>query len=293
MAAAAVIVLLGGCDNQRIVGPGGNGGGTSAGGTTAGPGGGAGTVGDTGGSPSGGGGAVAPTGGTTGGGGGAPVVPTGGTTGVAGATGTGGIGGATATACSNPSAPLTGGELSWPSGMSRQSISIAVTVASVTPTSDPTDGPRAFQEITLASAAGEIWTFRVGMMGLPANLLTAGETVTLDVVFSSGVPLISLARGGRLVIFFYDYHAFMGPFLPNLTKFGVSVTDAGVSCSNESPSCTVSWHSVRVTAGGASQVIAPGSSATLGSLTVVLDRFQQSDCFDPDQAFVMGGWQTP
>jgi len=309
VAVAIAAVLLVGCyDNQHIAaGPGGSGGLSSTGGVA----GGAGTAGDSGGAPTSGGGSTLPTGGMTGiagtsGTGG--IAGSSGTSGIAGSSGTGGIagtsgtsgiagssgsvGGAMGMACPSTD-PVVGGALIRPNGTSYLNVSIPVSVTSVTPTSEPFDGKRAFQTITLTSAASEIWTFHVGMVDLPANLLTPGETVTLDVAYSSGVPVVTLSRAGRLVIFLYDYHAFMGPFLPDLSKFGVNVTDDGVSCTNAYSSCTLNLHRARVTVGGASQAVAPGTSATLGSLTVVLDRYQHSDCFDPDQALVIGGWQTP
>lgn len=277
--------LLVGCyDSQPIAhGPGGSDGGATGGSSATGGRGGSAFLGDTGGAPAGSGGAVAPIGGTTG------IAGANGTGGIAGMSGS--IGGATGMLCSSADIVVAGDLLGPNDTMVQQPLSISVTVASITPGTGGTDGKRTSQTLSLTSATGETWTFHVGMVGLPADLLTVGETVTLDAVFSSGVPTITLSRSGRLVIFFYSYHAFMGPFPPTLSKFGVTVTDDGAVCTNQSPSCTTTTHRARVTAGAASQTVVPGESAMIGALTVVLDRFQHSDCFDPDQAMVMGGWQ--
>lgn len=152
-------------------------------------------------------------------------------------------------------------------------------------------------------AAG-LWTVAIDALRLPANLLTVGETVELDV--SASVDLtqsyptvtqdVALSRAGQLIAFGASLESMaVGP--PDLRRHGLVVVDDGVTCESTHTiiGCARRLHRARFSIAGETAVAHPGQTVNAGryvfSLGEWVERF--GGACDTKDNLRFGGYRTP
>jgi hypothetical protein len=220
-----------------------------------------------------------------------------------GAAGGGGASGAGPALCAGATNSLAGCLTDASNAPVRIPLSVGVTVVGVEDVAAGgcgDSGPT--RRFTLRGAGQQQWFANFRIPGMPTSLITVGDVIELSVRSTSGSPTISLARSGRPLVFYHYDSGFIGPFPPDLSNYGIVVSDGGIECGAHALPCTTLGHRARVTIGSTVAEVGRGQSAQTGGLSFVLEEYRTQTCvadpsstivYDPLQTMEMAGFATP
>jgi hypothetical protein len=182
------------------------------------------------------------------------------------------------------------------------SVKADVTVSAVSRCFDlkcPNDFGVQATHLGLAAADGKTWKLFVQLPDLPTDLIRVGDAFTLDVtasvkqtiVFRVVNQSVVLARDGKLALFVAKTGGASVPVLPDVSAYGLGLQDAGVVCEGATaPNCLRRGHAVRATFAGASTVVSPGQTTTVGTLSFTSTKFDELALCDAPSIASLGGF---
>lgn len=178
-------------------------------------------------------------------------------------------------------------------------VSAPVTVTQVddvsadSPCSDSYMAVGVTRRFLLRGPAQEEWTVVLRIPELPADLIRVGDTLDFSANFFNGGGIV-LARDSKIVAFAYSYSYFMAPYPPDLSAWGMTISDAGViDCSDTVGECHRQGHRAHVTIGTTNGEVGRGQTAHIGGYSISLERYDFVQCFDPNQGISIAGFAIP
>ena len=158
--------------------------------------------------------------------------------------------------------------------------------------------------VVLAVADGtEQWVIYYRIEGVPTDLFRIGDAFDLSVTAAvDAAPpaslnqTIVLSRAGKLMFFTSSLRQHGWPLLPDLSAYGIAITDFGPVCVLPGD-CEVQ-HAARVTTASAARNLLVHSNANVGNLSVSVELFHElgnaGACTrDAKSMTKMGGFATP
>ena len=165
------------------------------------------------------------------------------------------------------------------------------------PTADAT-------KVVLTETSGaQQWAIYYFIEGVPTDLFKAGDAFDLSVTaaIDAATPAslnqtIVLSRAGKLVFFTSTLKQYGWPLLPDLSAYGIAITDYGPICIL--PGDCERQHAARVTTASAARNLLVHSHAKVGDLSVSVELFHElakaGACTrDAKSVTQMGGFATP
>jgi hypothetical protein len=148
----------------------------------------------------------------------------------------------------------------------------------------PFPATAAATRLTLAGPAPQQWTLYLRNTAMPPGIINLGDTFDLTVdatvdqtLFSTTDQTIVLTRAGAVIAFAVSLQKFYRLAVPNLTSFGIAVTDTGAVCQVPASSgCITRPHTALIERGANPSLrLASGQTGRLGDLQVTVGQFTE------------------